>query len=468
MSGRFKSFVVLAGMRTGSNFLEANLNALPGVVSHGEVFNPHFIGKKDQLALFGMDLAARAADPLVLLRRLREETTGLPGFRFFHDHDPRVFDAVMADAQCAKIVLTRNPVETYISWKIAQKTGQWKLTQARNRKQALVHFDLQEFDRHQSDAQVFHQAIQRQLQLAGQTAFQLDYGDLQDLDVLNGLVAFLGVAARLEALDKTLKKQNPEGVLAHVENPAEMEAALARTHPFDLQATPTLEQRRAPMVPGFVAAGGAGLLYLPVRGGPEDAVIDWLSRLGSGGVLGDFSQKSLRQWKRDQVAQRSFTVVRHPVARAWSVYCSQILDEGLPDIRKVMKQTYKMTLPDGAETDAGTLRAGFLDFLRFAKMNLAGQTGLRVPPHWASQIAILQAFGQVQIPDVVLREDRLEAGLAWLAAEVGVAMVPFVATPRQGRLPLARIYDAQVEKAAQDAWPRDYLGFGFAGWRPQV
>jgi|GEM_PF-1028139 len=96
---------MFAAMRTGSNFLEANLNCLPGVTCHGEAFNPHFIGTKDQTTLFGIDLAARAADPLELLARLRQRTDGLAGFRFFHDHDPRVFDAVMADPACAKIIL---------------------------------------------------------------------------------------------------------------------------------------------------------------------------------------------------------------------------------------------------------------------------------------------------------------------------------------------------------------------------
>ena len=50
---------MFAEMRTGSNFLEANLNALSGVTCHGEVFNPHFIGKKDQTEMFGVDLALR-------------------------------------------------------------------------------------------------------------------------------------------------------------------------------------------------------------------------------------------------------------------------------------------------------------------------------------------------------------------------------------------------------------------------
>ena len=88
---------MFAEMRTGSNFLEANLNALPGVICHGEVFNPHFIGKKDQTEYLGVDMAARESDPLVLLRKLREGDAALTGFRFFHDHDPRVLAAVLPD-----------------------------------------------------------------------------------------------------------------------------------------------------------------------------------------------------------------------------------------------------------------------------------------------------------------------------------------------------------------------------------
>ena len=38
--GGFDSFVMFAEMRTGSNFLESNLNALDGVTCLGELFNP--------------------------------------------------------------------------------------------------------------------------------------------------------------------------------------------------------------------------------------------------------------------------------------------------------------------------------------------------------------------------------------------------------------------------------------------
>jgi hypothetical protein len=94
---RFRQFRDVRRNADGSNFLEANLNALPGVTCHGEVFNPHFIGKKDQTALFGMTLRrARPTRWLPAAPGCATQTQGLAGFRYFHDHDPRVFDPVMA------------------------------------------------------------------------------------------------------------------------------------------------------------------------------------------------------------------------------------------------------------------------------------------------------------------------------------------------------------------------------------
>ena len=47
--------------------------------------------------MFGIDMAGRDADPAGFLRAMRAQTKGLAGFRYFSDHDPRVFDLVMAD-----------------------------------------------------------------------------------------------------------------------------------------------------------------------------------------------------------------------------------------------------------------------------------------------------------------------------------------------------------------------------------
>lgn len=456
---------MFAEMRTGSNFLETNLNRMKSVLCHGEVFNPHFIGKKDQSSYLGFTLADRDADPMAMIRAMRAATVGLAGFRYFHDHDIRVFRPVLEDPRCAKIILTRNPIESYVSLKIAQETGQWKLTNAKNIKTAQVRFDAAEFEAHVASLQEFQITLMHGLQVTGQTAFYIDYEDINDLEVLNGLAAFLG-AKELESLDDSLKKQNPEDIAQKVLNPLEMEQALARLDRFNLARTPNFEPRRPPMVPQFLAARRAGLLYMPVKAGPVARMQGWLG--GFGGVEGDFTQKTLRQWKRAHPGHRSFTVLRHPVARAHDSFCNLILSGQFAQIREQLQRTQKFDLPTSGNDYADTTahRAGFISFLKWVKLNLSGQTGARVDAHWASQAAVLQGFATFQGPDIVVREDRLTEGLAFLAAEVGQSSPPLPEPSDHGFTPLHNIYDAEVEAATRDAYARDYLAFGFADWRP--
>jgi len=450
-------------MRTGSNFLEANLNALPGVHCHGEVFNPHFIGKLNQTDLFDVTLADRAADPHLLLRRLRDRTQGLAGFRYFHDHDPRILATVLGDPTCAKIILTRNPVESYVSWKIAQATGQWKLTNAQKLKTAKALFDATEFEAHLAQLQDFQLRLLHGLQTTGQTAFYIDYEDINDTDVLNGLARYLGLPGKLATPDATLKKQNPEDISEKVENFAQMEAALTRLDRFNLSRTPNFEPRRAAAIPSFVAA--CGTLFMPMRGGPVAQVESWMASLGP--VTRDFTQKTLRQWWRSQGPHRSFTVLRHPLARAHAGFCDQILTARLPHIREALIKTYEIALPKPNQSfSQDDHRAAFLGFLRFVKLNVSGQTGLRVDPHFASQTAVLQGFAQFQGPDLVLREDRLREGLSFLSAELGQPCPPLPAVNDPSQTILAAILDADLEHAAREAYARDYAGFGFGPWQP--
>jgi len=463
---RFTSFVLFAEMRTGSNFLEANLNALPGVSCLGEVFNPHFIGKKDQTEMFGVDLAQREQDPRVLLRRLRAQTPGLAGFRYFHDHDPRILPDLLDDPACAKIILTRNPVDSYVSWKIAQATGQWKLTNVKNLKQAPARFDGAEFERHIDSLQAFQVVLMHGLQVSGQTAFYIDYEDINDIEVLNGLAAWLGIEGRLQALDETLKKQNPEDLSEKVTNFAQMEQSLARLDRFNLSRTPNFEPRRPPAIPSFVAVEGAGMLYMPVRSGPEAHVKAWMTKLGRGGLLGDFVQKTLRQWKRQNRPHRSFTVVRHPLLRAHQAFLTQIVTGKLAEHRATLIRAHKADLPPPGQPflDLAQHRAAFQSFLRYAKLSVAGQTGQKVDPNWASQSAVIQGFAGFHGPDLILREDRLAEGLAFLAAELGLSAPAF--TPDTAAADaLSAVWDPSFEDAAEDAYARDYMGFGFSRWK---
>lgn len=467
---RFDYFVVFAEMRTGSNFLESNINAFDGLHCHGEAFNPHFISYPNRAETLGVTQAQRDADPDRLIAAVKD-APGLNGFRFFNDHDARVLDIALPDPRCAKIVLTRNPVDSYVSWKIAQATGQWKLTNVKHQRSSRITFDAVEFTEHLDRLQGFQVFLLNALQRTGQTAFYIAYEDLQDVAVMNGLARFLGSDAQLEVLDQSLKKQNPAALSDKVVNFTEMEQVLSVLDRFDLTRTPNFEPRRGAAVPSYVAAAESPLLYMPVRGGPEDLVAGWLAGLDdadSSALVTGFTQKTLRQWKRQRPGHRSFTVVRHPVARAHAAFCDKILETGpgtYAEIRQTLRQQWKLPIPSGApgsDYGAPEHRAAFLAWLDFLRQNLAGNTPIRVDPYWAGQAQVVQGFAEFALPDAIVREARLREELAVLAATAGKSVMPQLPDETDPHGPrLREIYDAEIEEAVRKLYPRDYMTFGF-------
>lgn len=299
MSDKFDYYAILAEKRTGSNFLCSNLNQFKGVIAHGEAFNPYFIGDGSRTDLHGVTLAMREADPLRLIHEMKAVPNNLTGFRFFSSHDMRAYDHFMPDKRCGKIVLTRNPLESYVSELIAWTTNQWKLGKGDVRETARVQFKLDEFKKHVAEYQAFQVKILNDLQCSGQTAFYIAYEDIQSVDVLNGMAEFLGVESRVEGISTNLRRQNPGSLRDKVINYDEMVEALASMDPFNLTRTPNFEPRRGPVVPSYVAAAKAPLMYLPMKGGLDAQMRQWLAGLDQGGDLQDgFNQKTLRQWKR--------------------------------------------------------------------------------------------------------------------------------------------------------------------------
>lgn len=465
MSNRFDYFVVLAEMRTGSNFFEANLNDFDGLTCYGEAFNPQFVAHKGQGALLGVTMAQREADPLRLLGAMREKTDGMPGFRFFNDHDPRVLAHILKDPRCAKIVLTRNPLDSYVSLKIASQTGQWKLTDVRRRKAAKVQFDAGEFEDHLNQLHQFQLTLLHSLQTSGQSAFYVAYEDIGDLDVLNGLARWLGVSARLDAVNGDLKRQNPAPLSEKVLNYDAMVEALGRIDRFDLTRTPNFEPRRGPAVPGFVAAAKAPLLFMPLPGGPIQTVEGWLAEVDGDEVLQrGFTQKTLRQWKRRHPGHRSFTVVSHPLERAYRAYARAITadDERGSALRDTLQGSYKLSFPADGNVTGHTV--AFVGFLAVIKATLAGQTSLNTPRDWTSQSVLLQGLSQFQAPDMVLRAERLVQDLPVLASMAGVEAAAPTPQAIPGVPPLSELYSEDIEKAARDLYQRDYMAFGYRAW----
>jgi hypothetical protein len=182
-----------------------------------------------------------------------------------------------------------------------------------------------------------------------------------------------------------------------------------------------------------------------------------------GGLEREFTHKTLRQWKRSHPGHRSFTVLRHPLDRAHRAFCE--LEKGAlqAEQRNTLARVHGVHLPRAGEGygDLDARRAAFLAFLRFLRRNLSGQTGFRTDAGWASQAATLQGFALFQPPDLILREETLAEGVAFLCHELGLPAPDLGLSRDETDAQLESIRDAELEEAARDAYQRDYLGFGF-------
>ncbi|MDO5612438.1 MAG: hypothetical protein Q4G14_04235 [Paracoccus sp. (in: a-proteobacteria)] len=456
----YRSYVIFAGMRTGSNLLEATLNRIRRVTCFGEAFNPYMMGWPDKDELQGVTRAEREADPHLLLRKLLDKPNHLPGFRYFPGHDPRVLDAILADRSCAKVVLTRNPLDSYVSTRLAQETNQWKLNETETPIPASITFDPAGFREMLSETEAFLAGVMQRLQASGQSAFWLGYDDLRDADVMTGLLHWLG-RRDLERVEPATDQvpQNPRPMAEKVSNLGAMRDALAAMDPFGLTRIPGFEPRRGPAVPSFLTVGaGRGLLFMPVRGGPTEAVGDWMAGLGQLGR--DYTQSSLRGWRRDHPGHRAFTVLRHPLLRAWVAF-QHVLAAAKPDLRRTLRDVHRVALPPDEELalmdDAAQARH-FTEFLLFLRRNLNGQSSLPTHPGWASQSEVIAGFSRFGSPDLIAREDDLPDEMAMLTHRTGISPTPNPPAPETWPGFLA---DPDLANAARNAYARDFAAFGF-------
>ena len=470
-------FVVLAGMRTGSNLLEEYLNAMPGLTCHGEVFNPVFFARPNKTSYFGVSMDARERDPVRVIDVLRTNTDGMAGFRLFYDHDPRVISHVLADPRAAKIILTRRPIDSYVSLKIARRTGQWWLGDLTTARKAKVAFDQNEYAEFLTTLREFQEQIARGLQTTGQTAFHIGYDDLADTDVIEGLGKYLGSDGPPDATAIRTKVQNPTPLSDRLTNSHEAEAALKDIGLPDLGQVPLHEPERGPGIRGFVAGQSLPLLYMPLRGAGHDPISSWIEAQDQNKKpISGMTQRDLRRWKRQHPGHRSFSIVRHPLPRAYDAFCRHILpakDGNYSDLRAAMIETYKIPLPAGGPGDGYDVKAhrsAFYEFLVFLKGNLGGQTSLRVDNTWATQGTLLQAVAQFAVPDRVIREDQMPTQLVDIGQDAGAQLSDEVpgSFAVEAPFPLSDVADDAIQAACEAAYRRDFMMFGFERWSPET
>jgi len=419
---RFRAFVILGTMRTGSNFLEASLSEIDGIACFGELFNPKFIGKLKQDTLFDYDLDRRESDHFGLLETVISHSDGLPGFRLFNGHDPRVLAHVLDDATIAKIVLRRDPAYCYLSLRHANATEQWRSGDFNRTRSEKVTIERAAFTTWRDEISAHYAFIEHALRSSGQTPFAIDYDELHDVALLNGIAKFFGVNGQLESASNKIKKQ--------IADPP------SRRHFRD----------GGPGVNRYLAADGVPLLYVPIRGGTGRVMEDWFAALGA---MQTFNRGSLKKWRQETARLRSFTIVRHPMDRLIALYFSDIRS----DLKDKLERRYGVKFsPHPTDDD-------LVKFARIVRATAASQTSMTAPPGWAPQSDNLRDLGQLAQPDRILRDEDLSKELAELCASVGTDCPP---------LPTAQslsIYHSEALDAEVHAlWGEDYLNLGYAAF----
>lgn len=495
----YRYFTILGAMRTGSNLLQRTLDQLPSINCYGELFNPAFINTPKNEPDFGLTCAERDADPTALIdamiARGRKDT--LSGFRLFDGHDVHVTSSVLEDRSAAKIILRRNPLDSFVSLKIAQETDQWLLMKQRARRSTQIHFDIAQYREYLAQTEDFYARILRSMKVSGQTPFSIDYTELGDVTVINGLAEWLGSPDRLEGIEQTIQRQNPGPLEEKVVNYGEMIDLLRNEGGVHRTGEGTRSDR----------AGGlrfmhtiqrAPILYAAIPGGPNAPVLRWLHGVEGGDPQRpDFdklmqgtppfgapqNRKALTDWLQTHPSHVCFTSVRHPVVRAYDVFMNRIFnnsdDDAFPRIRSYAQDRFAMHLPTQDFEDREALarvgytleqhRAGFMAFLDFVRANLAGRTPMRSDALWAPQYEFVEGFSSAVTLNLILREEDLIAGAAYLRKRFDLADVrnAVLRDPHLDHLfAIEDVWSPQVEAQCRGIYGRDYLQFGFKDWKP--
>ena len=394
---RTRYFVILGAMRTGSNLLEQIIAGIPGTFCFGEAYNSGFIGGPQRQDLPDWTLERRNNDPLAMLdAMIAQAGDKLPGFRLFDGHSDAVLTHVLTDPTCARIVLKRDPVESFISLQIAQETGQWILRNPKRRRMARVRFDPDAFEAYRARLDRHYQDIAKRLRDSGQTALDLDYLDLDDPDLPDRLAGFLGLSPGLAA-SPALLRQNPRALRTKVTNYEEICAYLGLT-PTPLRPQPLpgparfLLSNHLPIAAAPVP--GPGLLPLQALIHRLDCRAAGADGLGRSQLINRAERGALLETGPAK-GRRAFCVVAAPDRRLkWLM--GRVLFSGPDGPARLILQERHPDLPEQAATwrgwPAGRRHGVFADFLDLVEAALSDRADLPCPAAWHSQANLVDAL----------------------------------------------------------------------------
>ena len=493
---KFTYFIVFGTMRCGSNLFQHSLSQYDNITCHGELFNPAFIDGPKTTEFFGLNKSDREKDPNLIIEKIIEtHADGIAGFRFFEDHDARIMAAALGDPDCAKIILQRDYLQSFISLKIAQKTDQWMIRDENNRKEAKVEFDPVEFEAYRDKLDQYYAAIQSSLQASGQTAFWITYPDQKEVEVMNGVSSFLGYPQKLKKLKEITKQQNFQNWEDMIENIEVFQSYVATANLLPAASGRTKKSMR-PNIPKMITCVSKPLLFAPIPGGPNTEILRWMcaldqvdtrsddiqSAVDAGEVLHTgHSRRTLNEWMQFNPGLISISAIRHPVVRAYSVFMDKIFtfgDGSYDAIRGQLVETYELDLPPPelcvADRQHDLLangweqkhhRAAFHQFLKFLHKNLTGQTSIRKDGMWTPQSNFVATFNTAVPLTLLIREGKMDPAFRFVEDQLGCAMPDLPAPTIENHLfSLDDIYTRQTENLTRKVYEVDYTRFGFADY----
>ncbi len=216
----------MSAMRTGSNLLQQKLNAIGGVICHGELLNHsseavhpslrHLVNGDDPV----VKPSLRGEDPAAYLEAIISLTSSdHVGFRIFPDHDNPTLKALIEDPSWHKIILTRNLLESYVSLLIAQQNNQWIMNHVGTRKPwAPVHIKPEEFKNYALRNSTYYYHIISRCHATGQPVTPLSYETLNDPETVSALMRAFGGDRPYKEEAVTALRQNPEPLQEKIKN----------------------------------------------------------------------------------------------------------------------------------------------------------------------------------------------------------------------------------------------------------
>ena len=478
MAERPTYFAIYGAMRTGSNLLEKTLEALGDTACYGEAFNPGFISGPRKTEVLGFTREERDADPLQFLEQIiRAEPGKTAGFRIFNGHDQRIIDHTLNDPRCARIILRRDPVESYVSLQIARETDQWMLRNPKRRMSAKIRFDPKSFEVYRQGLTVHYDALEARLAANGLSAFRIDYDDLDVRDRLQDVALHIG-STGIVPEEPPILRQNPMPMCEKVENYDEMCAFIGiepvRPDPKPLASVQDI------LCPERIPAA-----FAPIAGPAFAPVIALLHRIDSRHLSGCDELPVAELFGRAELGTLYprgspsgcpvFTLVVHPLVRLHAAFVEETCGQNWTHsmIRRALTRDHGPMPPprgilNGRSGYTGEQhRRHFSAFLEMIAPFASGEDASADQAAWIAQARLVALYhNEIPLAHVFRHEDF--AVLAnWLSDLTGTPRFPpgqitgLSKAEAQRHLPIEEVQEPAILARVRALHAEDYETFGY-------